>query len=284
MRRNAAPPTSHSLAMARGFRPSIRAETGRARGAPVHTNLGGSSMMKRVLMASAALALSAALAQAQEVKIGLVAPFTGIGAELGQQIDRGVEQYLKLKAERVRALQDQDHQARRQEPVGRRLQDRGAGAPDPGQRRRARRLDLFAERDRLRAGRHRRQEDRRHHERRHRAHHHHVAVSSCAPRSACGTPATRWAKPRPSSSRPRPRWSATATSRPARTASRRSSARSRRTAARSSTKSRWAARPRCRTSRRSSSAPRTRSPTCSSSSCRPATMRSPSPRPTARSA
>jgi len=56
-------------------------------------------MIKRVLMASAVLALSAALAQAQEVKIGLVAPFTGIGAELGQQIDRGVEQYLKLKAD-----------------------------------------------------------------------------------------------------------------------------------------------------------------------------------------
>ncbi len=64
-------------------------------------------MMKRVLVASAALALSAALAQAQEVKIGLVAPFTGIGAELGQQIDRGVEQYLKLKRRRVQALQDQ---------------------------------------------------------------------------------------------------------------------------------------------------------------------------------
>ena len=55
-------------------------------------------MMKRVLAASAALAMSAALANAQEVKIGLVAPFTGIGAELGQQIDRGVQQYLKLRA------------------------------------------------------------------------------------------------------------------------------------------------------------------------------------------
>jgi len=54
-------------------------------------------MIKRVLIASAALVISAALAQAQEVKIGLVAPFTGIGAELGQQIDRGVQQYLKLK-------------------------------------------------------------------------------------------------------------------------------------------------------------------------------------------
>ena len=56
-------------------------------------------MIKRVLAASAALVLSAALANAQEVKIGLVAPFTGIGAELGQQIDRGVQQYLKLKAD-----------------------------------------------------------------------------------------------------------------------------------------------------------------------------------------
>ena len=55
--------------------------------------------MKRILAASAALALSAALAHAQEVKIGLVAPFTGIGAELGQQIDRGVQQYLKLRAD-----------------------------------------------------------------------------------------------------------------------------------------------------------------------------------------
>jgi branched-chain amino acid transport system substrate-binding protein len=61
-------------------------------------------MIKRVLMASAALALSAALAQAQEVKVGLVAPFTGIGAELGQQIDRGVEQYLKLNADKIKPL------------------------------------------------------------------------------------------------------------------------------------------------------------------------------------
>src|SRR5262245_38844978 len=55
-------------------------------------------MMKRVLAASAALAMSAAVANAQEGTIGLVAPFTGIGAELGQQIDRGVQQYLKLRA------------------------------------------------------------------------------------------------------------------------------------------------------------------------------------------
>src|SRR3954451_13731885 len=50
------------------FRPTIQPEAGRARGAPVASSLGGISMIKRVLMASAALALSAALAQAQEVK------------------------------------------------------------------------------------------------------------------------------------------------------------------------------------------------------------------------
>ena len=56
-------------------------------------------MIKRVLAASAALALSAALAQAQEVKVGLVAPYTGIGAEFAQPIDRGMEHYLKLNAD-----------------------------------------------------------------------------------------------------------------------------------------------------------------------------------------
>ena len=69
-------------------------------------------MMKRVLMASAALALSATLAQAQEVKIGLVAPFTGIGAELGQQIDRGVEQYLKLITQVVEKQEERNRTRR----------------------------------------------------------------------------------------------------------------------------------------------------------------------------
>lgn len=59
-------------------------------------------MLKRVLMASVALALSTALAQAQEVKVGLVAPFTGVGAELGQQIERGAEMYLKLNADKIK--------------------------------------------------------------------------------------------------------------------------------------------------------------------------------------
>ena len=59
-------------------------------------------MTKRILAAAAAVAISACLAQAQEVKVGLVAPFTGIGAELGQQVDRGIELYLKLNADKLK--------------------------------------------------------------------------------------------------------------------------------------------------------------------------------------
>ena len=59
-------------------------------------------MVKRIAAAAAALALSAALAQAQEVKVGVVLPYTGIGAEFAQQIDRGMEMYLKLNADAVK--------------------------------------------------------------------------------------------------------------------------------------------------------------------------------------
>jgi branched-chain amino acid transport system substrate-binding protein len=58
-------------------------------------------MTKRLILA-AALALAAGVAQAQEVKVGLVVPYTGVGAELGQAIDRGAELYLKLNADKVR--------------------------------------------------------------------------------------------------------------------------------------------------------------------------------------
>jgi branched-chain amino acid transport system substrate-binding protein len=43
-----------------------------------------------------ALVSAASLAQAQEVRVGVILPYTGIGAELAQQIDRGMEQYSKL--------------------------------------------------------------------------------------------------------------------------------------------------------------------------------------------
>ncbi len=59
-------------------------------------------MIKRIAAALAALALTATLAQAQEVKVGVALPFTGIGAEFGQLVDRGMELYLKLNADKVR--------------------------------------------------------------------------------------------------------------------------------------------------------------------------------------
>ena len=58
-------------------------------------------MVKQTILAGA-LALTASTALAQEVKVGVALPYTGIGAELAQQIDRGIEQYLKLNANAVR--------------------------------------------------------------------------------------------------------------------------------------------------------------------------------------
>jgi branched-chain amino acid transport system substrate-binding protein len=58
-------------------------------------------MIKRMLLAGV-LALMAGAVQAQEVKVGLVVPYTGVGAELGQNIDRGIELYLKLNADKVK--------------------------------------------------------------------------------------------------------------------------------------------------------------------------------------
>ena len=143
-----------------GFRPSIRPETGRARGAPVRITL-REEVHDETRSRGICRACDVGRAgQAQEVKVGLVAPFTGIGAELGQQIDRGMEQYLKLNADEVKPYKIKLIKRDVEGPERRQRQDRRAGAADPGQRRRARRLDLFAERDRVRADRHRRQEAR----------------------------------------------------------------------------------------------------------------------------
>jgi len=61
-------------------------------------------MTKRFILAgiAGALALAASAVQAQEVKVGLVVPYTGVGAELGQAVTRGAELYLKLNADKVR--------------------------------------------------------------------------------------------------------------------------------------------------------------------------------------
>lgn len=49
------------------------------------------------VIAAAALAVAGGAA-AQTVKVGVVLPFTGVGAEFGQQVDRGMQMYLKLNA------------------------------------------------------------------------------------------------------------------------------------------------------------------------------------------
>jgi branched-chain amino acid transport system substrate-binding protein len=59
-------------------------------------------MFNRILAVSAAMVISLACAQAQEIKVGVNLPYTGIGAELAQQIDRGMEMYLKLNADKVK--------------------------------------------------------------------------------------------------------------------------------------------------------------------------------------
>jgi branched-chain amino acid transport system substrate-binding protein len=59
-------------------------------------------MIKRFLLAAAALGLAGSLAQAQEIKVGVVLPYTGIGAEFAKQMDQGMEQYLKLNADKVK--------------------------------------------------------------------------------------------------------------------------------------------------------------------------------------
>jgi branched-chain amino acid transport system substrate-binding protein len=59
-------------------------------------------MVKRLLVTAAALGLAASVAHAQEIKVGIVLPYTGIGAEFAKQMDQGMEQYLKLNADKVK--------------------------------------------------------------------------------------------------------------------------------------------------------------------------------------
>ncbi|HXF90030.1 MAG TPA: ABC transporter substrate-binding protein [Xanthobacteraceae bacterium] len=59
-------------------------------------------MIKRLLAASAALAMSVCASAAQEVKVGVVLPYTGIGAEFAQQIERGMETYLRMNPDAVK--------------------------------------------------------------------------------------------------------------------------------------------------------------------------------------
>jgi branched-chain amino acid transport system substrate-binding protein len=55
-------------------------------------------MIKRIIAAASLLVLAGLPAQAQTVKIGVALPYTGVGAELGQQIDRGIALFMKQNA------------------------------------------------------------------------------------------------------------------------------------------------------------------------------------------
>src|SRR4030095_2666638 len=58
-------------------------------------------MMKRIIaLTLAVLAMTTAGAHAQEVKVGVALPYTGIGAEFAQLVDRGVGLFLKLNPEK----------------------------------------------------------------------------------------------------------------------------------------------------------------------------------------
>ena len=72
-------------------------------------------MFGKIVLAGA-LAATASLALAQEVRIGVNLPYTGVGAELAQQIDRGMEQYLKLQRRCGEAVQAHIHPPRREGP------------------------------------------------------------------------------------------------------------------------------------------------------------------------
>ena len=51
---------------------------------------------KLLSLALAAACCAATGVLAQTVKVGIVLPFTGVGAEFGQQVDRGIQMFMKL--------------------------------------------------------------------------------------------------------------------------------------------------------------------------------------------
>ena len=59
-------------------------------------------MSRRMIAGIAVLAITTSGALAQEVKVGIVLSYTGVGAEFAQQMDRGMELYLKLNADQVK--------------------------------------------------------------------------------------------------------------------------------------------------------------------------------------
>ena len=85
------------------------------------------------LFAAAWLAAFATGAVAQTVKIGVVLPYTGVGAEFGQQVDRGMQMFMKLNPKAFEPYKIEIVKRDSKNPERRRGEGRGAGA---GRRRR----------------------------------------------------------------------------------------------------------------------------------------------------
>src|SRR5262249_60535308 len=83
------------------LRPSIRRHPADA-GSWFRPSREERSMVKRIFAVAAMLAMTTGWAEAQEVKVGVALPYTGIGAEFAQLVDRGMELYLKLNADQVK--------------------------------------------------------------------------------------------------------------------------------------------------------------------------------------
>lgn len=56
----------------------------------------------RVVFALTLVGIASSSAVAQEIKVGVVLPYSGVGAELGQQADRGVELFLKMNQDKLK--------------------------------------------------------------------------------------------------------------------------------------------------------------------------------------
>src|SRR6185436_16491436 len=77
-----------------GQRVAMAASSRKSRRAVSSTNARRTSMIRRI--AAAAVAVLCACAHAQDVKIGVIAPFTGPAAGFGKQIEAGMRAYLKI--------------------------------------------------------------------------------------------------------------------------------------------------------------------------------------------
>ena len=58
--------------------------------------------MRRIVCVAAVAAVLNGSAYAQEVRVGINLPYAGVAAEIAQQMDRGMELYLKLNADKVK--------------------------------------------------------------------------------------------------------------------------------------------------------------------------------------